>query len=293
MADEDALRLLWDRRLIDAAVITAASAAPGYPLACLKDPLPCRTYRSAGLAAQSLVIDLGEPAYCTCLGLVNHNFTNDGQITVQAAATPDFAAPLYTEEFPVWRPIIGFGEGGAGEHGAGGMILESERSFYAPSPLGLYYFATVDGDYVKARYWRLDLADAANPAGYFEIGRLFLGLFDEFIWQFDWQNRSLLPKDDSDNRYSTGGQRWPICKPTRRGQRLPWSLLAPADKNWRLLFFLGKVGITVPFIIDPLPAGLPSERYFSAMYGHLTELPEVKNVANQYSSAELVVEEDL
>jgi hypothetical protein len=264
------LTIIWDNRWFDAAVLTPSSAAAGYPAACLQDAQQTRTWRTTGLTGASLAIDLGAAQYCSCLALINHNLTFNGKVRVQAAAVPDFGTLLKDDEYDAWPDIIGAGEGGAGQHGAGGVLLDSERRYYVPNPLRILYFEPPEGqDHVSARYWRLLFEDAGNPDGFVEIGRIFLGLYDEYArnpgygWGYSYQ-------DDSSITRSPGGQPWTDRRLPYRILDLPWKAFLNEDKYWRLAFFLKQVGISRDFVIDCFPAGRPSERFYTALYGRIS-----------------------
>lgn len=296
MAQPRKLTIIWDNRKFDAAVLTPSSAAPGYPAACLQDAQQTRTWRTTGLGDEFLAIDLGESQYCTCLVLVNHNLTFSGRVRVQAADDPDFAALLKDEEYDAWPDIIGAGEGGAGQHGAGGVLLDSERRYYVPNPLRIIYFEPPLGeDHVSARYWRLLFNDPDNADGFVESGRLFLGLYDEYAkkpgygWGYSYQ-------DDSAITRSPGGQPWTDRRLPYRILRLPWKNFLNEDKYWRLAFFLKQVGISRDFVIDSFPDGRPSERFYTALYGRISDsvgIPEISADENKYSGVELTIIESL
>ncbi len=179
-----------------------------------------------------------------------------------------------------------------GRHGYGGAILEAERSYYAPEPIRIIYFDPVGDDQVRARYWRLLFSDVANPGGYFEIGRVFLGLFDEYAKQFayGWEYAG---EDDSEVTYSVGGQPWIDWRPLRRVLRLTWQGFSNEDKYWRFLFFLRQVGLSREFVIDPVPDGQASERFFTAMYGRFNDIHSLKAAEKRFSELDFEFVESL
>ncbi|MHB9074935.1 MAG: hypothetical protein ACYC6G_15575 [Desulfobaccales bacterium] len=44
-------------------------------------------------------------------------------------------------------------------------------------------------------------------------------------------------------------------------------------RYWRFLFFLRQVGKSRDFVINPVPDGQASERYYTAMYGRFNDIP--------------------
>jgi hypothetical protein len=286
------LSIIWNDLFLQAASLSASSAQDNFPAVNLKDRQRTRTWRSMDLTNEYIFVDFGSSIYCTCLALINHNLTFSGKITVQASDNANFSSMLKNNEDDAWADIIGYGERGYGEHGYGGLILEAERAYYAPSPIRIIYFDPVNGDHVKARYWLIRLADATNGAGYFELGRLFLGTFDHYAKQFGygWEYGG---EDDSTISTSVSGQDWIDRRPVRRTLRLNWNTFNNEDKYWRFLFFLKQVGKSKEFVIDPVPEGKPSERFFTTMYGRFTDIPKIAAANPKSSELELEFKESL
>jgi hypothetical protein len=287
------LRIIWDNRFFIAANLAASSAADNFPVSNLQDKMRSRTWRTTGLTAESLTVDFGESIYCTCLALVDHNFTVAGTVRVQAADDPAFAVLLKDDVYDACEDMIGFGEGGFGAHGAGGTILYEERSFYAPKTLRIIYFEPAAGeDHVRARYWRLIPTDPDNPTGYFSLGRMFLCTHDSYAYQFEF-GWDMGGEDESEITPSVGGQDWIDRRPVRRTLRLPWQYFDDVDKYWRLAFFSQTVGVSQDFIIDPVPDGRTSERFFTSMLGRLSEIPKIAAGSPGLSEVELNIIEQL
>ncbi|TSA12004.1 MAG: hypothetical protein D4R73_02925, partial [Deltaproteobacteria bacterium] len=133
MAATAKTRIIWDNRKFDAAVVTASSEAETWVAKNLQDSLRPRAWRSTGLVDQWVQADFGEATYCNCLAMIDHNFTFAGLARIQASDDPAFAAEnlLRDEEYPAWADIIGAGEGGAGEHGPGGVFPVLARVYYS------------------------------------------------------------------------------------------------------------------------------------------------------------------
>jgi hypothetical protein len=287
------INIIWDYRYTDAALLTGSGAQDGYPLANLQDDDRQRPWRSPNLTDQYVTWNMQTPVYCTCLALVQHNFTVNAQVRVQASESADFAVLLKDDLYDACEDMIGFGEGGFGAHGAGGAILYAERSFYAPRTLRIIYFEPDPGeDHIRARYWRLQFIDPDNPTGFFDIGRAVLCCYDNYLCQFefDWayggQDESVIDK-------SVGNKTWIDAREVEPTLRLPWNTFPAEDVYWRFRFYAQKVGLSQPHIIDPAPAGRTSERYFLAKYCRLQEIPEMTCFAPGLHSVELAVIEEV
>lgn len=300
------LRAIWDNRFFDAAALTPSSEAATLPAANVQDRLRKRVWRTTGCAAEYLTINLGEPAAdesrppVLALALINHNLTTAGQIRVQAAATGDFNPLLLDKTFAAWSDVIVYGEGGYGLQGYGGVIPPGNRDFYTPEPLRLIYPMTDEAletlvvpEYpLEAKnFWKITLLDPANPAGYLEVGRIFLTYFDDLQYdhEFPWL---LKGEDESQITFSRGGQSWTDRRPVRRRLKFAWDALADVDKYWTWWFFIQKVGLSRDWIIDPFPDGV-SKRWFTALYGRFKELPELGQVFEGMSEFEMEFVESL
>ncbi len=130
--------------LIDAYTLLASSEAPNLPAANLRDPRLSLPWRSMSDTDEWIKIDAGagETLDPNCAALAGHNLSSGATIKVQGNATDAWGGPTVDETI-VWR--------------AGAMM-----HFFAGSAL---------------RFWRFHFADAANPDGYIQIGRLSLGTY--------------------------------------------------------------------------------------------------------------------
>jgi hypothetical protein len=297
MAVERNIRFLWDNRWLDAAVITASSEASGYPISCLQDSFRSRKWRSTSITGQSISIDFGSSKNFNALALIDHNLSITGTIRITASDSPG-GRDLLDLNVPAWIPIIGFGEGYADDWGAGGWLLEADRSWFVPNPIriiyreelakygtsNLYGGGTVYGQpeenaeqiRVTARYVTLEFTDDANPDGYIELGRLFICQFIDLGLNF--QSISHGTVDESEIIRSLGGQAWVTKQvPLRRTIELQFDALQYVDKYWTLKLMAEKMGITGLYIIDCFPSNdLPSQRHHSVLYGRFQDMPSIE-----------------
>lgn len=135
------MRLLWDNEL-DKKTLTFSSEADGYPGANIQDIRLIRAWRSTGDTSEWVKFDAGEgktinPNYAA---IAAHNLTAGATIKIQGNASDAWEDPTVDESF-VYDPDI--------------MV----RAFTGQA----------------LRFWRFLFEDAANPEGYIETGRLYLG----------------------------------------------------------------------------------------------------------------------
>ena len=278
------LRAIWDNRVFDAATLAASSAVASLPVTNLQDRLRKRVWRTTGPYAESVTANLGTPAagesrpFINCVALINHNLTMAGTIRVQASATSDFAALLLDETFDAWGDIIGAGEGGFGGYGFGGRLTPAELALVAPDNVRVLYLA---GTLEASGYWRVILDDPANPAGYLQVGRLYLSYYDEARYSFahPW---SLGGIDLSSVTYTDGGQPWTDIKPFQTQLQFSWEGFADLDKYWLFFIHIRRVGLAYDWIIDPFPEAV-SARFFTTLYGRFTTIPQFDSVAHNVS----------
>jgi hypothetical protein len=272
MAPKKKFRAIWDGRFFDAATLTPSSEVATLPARNVQDRLRQRVWRTTGLTDEYLIADLGTPGNpedvrpaVTALVLINHNLTRRATVTLQAAPTNNFIAPLISETHNAWIDIIGAGEGGAGgPPGAGGVIFDCHRAWYAPNPIRVIY---LNSDPLEEKgFWKLAFNDPGNPDGYIQVGRIFLTSFDEYKcdWAYPYGAGGI---DDSIVDYSPGGQPWTDRRPVRRSLRFGWNgRFSDEDKYWRFYFMMLQVGFSRDWVIDPIPEGV-SSRFFTTLYG--------------------------
>lgn len=290
-------RMLWDNRYLDAATLTAITSAAGYPVANLQDQFRSRKWRSTSLTGVSISIDFGASINFNALAFIDHNLSVTGTIRIKASDTVG-GNDLLDLNVAAWNPIIGFGEGAFGDWGFGGTLLEADRSWYVPNPIRIVYRedtvkygdGTVFGDgttygepvpdagqiRVTARYVTLEFTDDANPDGYIELGRLFVGQYADF--GFNFQSIIHGAVDDSEITRSLGGQAWITKKiPLRRTIELSFDALQYLDKYWTLKFMAEKMGVTESYLIDCFPSmDLPSQNHHSILYGRFQDVPSIE-----------------
>ncbi len=265
------LRAIWDNQFFDMAALTPSSEVATLPARNLQDRQRQRCWRTLGVANESLLANLGAPADAldrrptlNTLVLINHNLTQGAQLTLTSSLQPDLSVPVLTETHNVWSDIIGYGESGyGGPFGYGGALPGRFRAVYAPNPISIIYLNQAAEAF---GYWKLSIMDPANPDGYFQIGRLFLSYFDEYLydWAFPWD---LSVEDDRVITYNPGSNPWTDKRANRRTLRFGWNKrFADPDKYWRFFFMVMQVGVSKDWVIDPIP-GAAAARFFTTLYG--------------------------
>jgi len=139
--------ILGYNNLIDGATLSGGSWSESLPLANLKTRLLSKVARSSNAQAASTLIDidLGSSKSVRAFGAIRTNLSVSGaSYRLRGSNDITFATGLYDS----------------------GSVAANAQT----PDLIIGLAATTN-----ARYWRLEITDAANAAGYVQIGRLFIG----------------------------------------------------------------------------------------------------------------------
>lgn len=191
----------------DAEGVVLSSGVWTMPLSALRDPRPGRKARSAGLALTSTLLRVRLAAAVT-LRLLALTHTN-------LSATATYRITAYSDEFT-------------------SVVVQtawlSPPGYPAEDPDGLgaavwHLFDTP----VTARYWQIEIDDAANAAGFVELGRLFMPLVWQPPYNFDNNNNEDGLKANTPRQSSLGGTGYFNRRAAARSLRVSWSVLPAAD----------------------------------------------------------------
>lgn len=160
----------------DAATLSGGAWAPALPLANLQNRVLARKARSADLAASStvLVADLGVTRQIRVAALVAHNLSMGALYRITAANISDFSTLVADGGWRAVWPAV---------YPSGSLtLLEWEDDnwwsgqYTAEQVAGVNWnlIHVFNPSYVLARFWKLEISDPLNAAGYVEAGRLVL-----------------------------------------------------------------------------------------------------------------------
>lgn len=161
---------------IDSAVLSGGAWVETLPLDNLKNRQLARVARSVDLDAASatFVIDLQQAQTLRIIAFVAHNFSLSGRIHLEFSTEADFSEIALDTWMDAW-PSVSDGPWDEND-------LEWENDNFWT---GTYLQEDVEGltpvaslllpSDVSVRYIRVTIEDEGNPAGYVQIGRLFLG----------------------------------------------------------------------------------------------------------------------
>ncbi len=157
----------------DASTLSNGSWAPTLPLTNLQNRLIGVVARTtdATLASTKLDINLGAPKNIQLLNLSNHNLSAQATYRVTASSGAAFAALTYDSGWlPVWPVVYPYGAlEWEDDNWWSGQYTVEQMSGYTTA---LTHILPTNK---LAQYWRIELNDTANAAGYVQAGRLFIG----------------------------------------------------------------------------------------------------------------------
>lgn len=164
------LFLGWPNR-IDEAALSGGAWLSGLPLANLKERALSKVCRSVNASTGSTVIDLdlGQARSLRALALQNHNLSQAGSWRVKLGSSAG-ASDIYSGSYQsAWSLSFDSGQlEWGGNNWWDGMVDDDyiRHPYIAPMLLSTWY---------SARYVRIEISDAANPDGYIQMGRIFVG----------------------------------------------------------------------------------------------------------------------
>lgn len=160
------------RNRADSATLTGGSWTAGMPLSNLQDRLLSRLARSTNddPASTTFTLTLDRFRTVSVVALCRHNMSSQATWRIRAFADSGLTDQLYDSgAVNVWQAMYDSSQ-----------LEWQDDNFWSGLPsaedLAGYYWNAIHvlPEAKSARYWKLDISDASNPAGYVEIGRLFL-----------------------------------------------------------------------------------------------------------------------
>lgn len=237
--------IAWDNKA-DAALLTTDSEIATLPGANVQQPHISRKWHTApGVKSAYLLFDMGSALACALLAVLGTNLTPAATVRVRASTSDPTAV--------------------AGDLLDTGVIAAGVKTGY-----GAIYKAV---SLTTARYWRVDLADAAVPDN-LQVGRVFLGPSWQptINMQLGWH---IQPLDASDVQESWGGQEFADERPKRRLLNFDIAFIAKTEMFANAFAMARAAGITrsVLGIPDIASAELSEE----SVYGRLVANEPIVN----------------
>jgi hypothetical protein len=206
--------ILWNKPT-DAGTYSQGSWVGSLPLANLTDPDVRKVARSTSAAAADtrFRVDFGAtvPVSISDFVILGHNLTTDATVRFVVTSDANDATPsartLETAAIPVWVPTVLPGSLPWG-------VFPWDGVDTAAYPAGPAFFHR-SGQSGLGRYLWVYVTDAANPAGYIQIGRFMAGA----AWSPRYNagyGASIRWIDPSETKRTRGGRRLVLARPRYR-----------------------------------------------------------------------------
>ncbi len=157
----------------DASTLSGGTWSATLPRSNLQNRVLGKVARStaATLASTQFDMDMATSKVVKMLALVNHNLSLSAKVRVRGSDVATFATSVYDSGFlPVWPAVYGTTTLDWEEDTWWtGQYTDEQRAGYTPA------YVLVLPTIARARYWRFEIDDTTNTAGYVQIGRVFIG----------------------------------------------------------------------------------------------------------------------
>lgn len=258
--------------MTDAATLSGGSWLAALPLTNLQNRLLGILARSTddANASTKFDVDLGGPRIARVVSLANHTLSLNALYRVRFGDDPAFATTAYDSGWlDVWPAVYPFGSVPWGSPSWwSGQLAEDE----IPDTATL---CCIFDDSISGRYLRIEFDDTTNPAGYLDLGRLFIA----DGWQPDrnmvygaglgWLDRSTVQE-------AISGAEWFTVRPGRRSARIDFTGMTESEamaEAYELQRIVGTTG-EILFIFDPDDAEHAGRRQW---LGRLRTLNMIEN----------------
>lgn len=241
------------------------------PLTNLQNRRLSKVARSTNALAASTQFDvnLGVARAVGVMALPKHNFTTAATVRVRGSTVSNFASTVYDSGTVAGWPA--------------GVTAEDAVGINIP-------FWLCPATAQTARYWRFEVTDTANPAGYIELGRVVLAGAYVPAYAPDYGAGTGLESDTVRTVTDGGGALYDV-RPIRRTHRFTIGDLAESEAfgtAWKMQRLLGTSGQFF-FLWDGDDTTYKHERSFLAVLRQLSPIEYVGPSLN--STAYEIVEE--
>lgn len=267
----------------DAAVLTASPAAVStLPVTNLQEPARALLWRSTSTATQTIKGDWADSYNVSGFALVRHNLTANATLRLKVyEGASQTGAVLYDSGAVAIGTMIGWGElvWGIDPWGGSNVFFNWAYAFTA------LWMANV----VAARSFELTLTDAANPAGYLQASRLFLGRYFEPLFNFNYGVAMSWEEASTQERTEGGTLRTDSVDPYRR-----WSLsmedLSEGERA-QLTEICRRVGMREDLFLSCYPGIGGATESDHAGQAKLVQAPKFTRRSSKIYATDLIFEE--
>ena len=266
--------LLGYNNLIDGATLSGGSWFAALPLTNLQDRRLGVLARSTDATTASTKFDtnLGSAQSIRIIALVNHNLSNAATFRVKGSSSSSFATTVY-------------------DSGALDVWPAAYLATVTDNGTGIWTRALCLPSATSAQYWRVEITDTANTAGYVQFGRLFIGP----AWQPEINiayNGGITVEDTSVIQTAIGGADYFDERPRVRILRFSTNYMTEADAMNYAYEIQNRMGVTSEVFVvwNPDDTTHAPRRQFLARLRSLSAItnPYADQWNNEWEAKELV-----
>lgn len=235
----------------DQSVLSGGTWVATLPRALLQDRVIGRTARTVNTALDSTKfdIDLGGTKKTQLISLRNHNFSLQARYRIRGASDSGFTSTVYDSGWlDVWPTVYPYGtlEWEDDNWWSGKYTLE-ETQGYVPELVHIINTPKVP------RYWRIEIDDTVNAAGFVQIGRLFIGPAWQPKLNMSYQGAALGWETKTEVQEAIGGAEYFQRRTPYRLQRLALDAMEQSEAFSQAFELMRRAGVDqeVLFIHDP------------------------------------------
>lgn len=271
----------------DAATLSGGSWTTALPLANLQTRTQSKVARTTNAAIGSTLfnVDFGVASTIVRLvGLWRHNLSTGALYRVTAGTTAGGSDVYNSDWQSVWPSVfLPQDVEWEADNWWTGALTQAEAAGY---PFALLHDV---GRNTLARYWRVEINDTANTAGYIEIGRLWMGPLWSPSRQYSF-GATLVWEPRSEEERSLGGVLYFDEQPAVRVFSFDLAAASDIEAFGTLLDVQRLARNDREVVVIPDPDDTP-RRFKRDMLGRLRKSNPLAQIAHGYQSAGFEVEE--
>jgi hypothetical protein len=249
---------------VDAAILSNGSWITSLPLSNLQKRQLGRVARTSSTdpVASAIDLDIGLGNVVRIFAALNHNYSLGATYRLRGSNDPHFASADFDtgETFiPVWATV----------YSTDTLDWEADNFWtgqYKAADIAGYpwHLCILTGAPSYLRYWRFEISDAANPAGFIQLGRIFIG----DAWQPDngvdfgaaigWEDPTTIQTSLSSSEYFDGKAPYRVAHITTHFMSTDEAYarafeIQRRSGTWKELFFIMDVDDTLHAIRRSFP----------------------------------------
>lgn len=273
------LRIIYPNDSDEATLTASPSLVATLPVENLQDVARARVARSTSTAAQDFKGTWSTSRLLSAAALVRHNLTSAGTWRLRLYSDAAWTTLVYDSGAVVACPPKALGDLEWGIDPLGASLFTNWALAFSSM-----WFAPV-----AAKSFTLTLTDAANPAGYLEASRLFVGRYLQPTYNMAWGFKLSWVEASSQERTEGGTLRSDGQEPYRRMSFKLADLTAsdrPKFQEWSR-----RNGLRTDAFVSAFPENANAQERDYAMSAKLIASPDMEGDYLNNFTAEYVLEE--